>query len=150
MPIITTSLIHPTMVAKIRKGLKLAALCDGHKMGGHANRVYIPNRKGHNIMRLNWVGGRQGYIVYGAESRDITRIVRAALASVVVAREPVTPSLTPIEKDGKVVGFKRRTLHKVFNYGTVAAVACVCLSLTACQSSGAMTAFYGVVGSLFT
>lgn len=48
-----------------------------------------------------------------------------ALASVVVAREPVTPSLTPIEKDGKVVGFKRRTLHKVFNYGTVAAVACV-------------------------
>lgn len=82
MPIITTSLIHPTMIAKIRKALYYAKKNQGHMMNGHGNRCYIANAKGHNIMRLNWVGGRQGYIVYGADSRDITRIVRAALASV--------------------------------------------------------------------
>ena len=42
-----TSLTHPTMIAKIRQGIKLAALVQGEKMNGHGNRVYIQNSQGH-------------------------------------------------------------------------------------------------------
>ena len=124
MPITRTSLIHPATIAKIRRAMYYAHKGQGHKMNGHGNRCYIANAKGHTIMRLNWIGGRQGYIVYGAESRDITSIVRNALASVVV-RELVlpTPSMTPIEKDGVVVGYKERTLQKSFQAVTMASVA---------------------------
>lgn len=76
-----TSLPHPTMIAKIREGLKLAALGNGHKMGGHGHRVYIPNRKGHNILRIDWKG--QGkFVAYGGcdwGQTDVTEIVTEAL-----------------------------------------------------------------------
>lgn len=84
MSITRTSLIHPTMIKKIRAALYYANKGMGHMMNGHNKRCYIQNAKGHNIMRLNWVGGPQGYIVWGSESRDITKIVKSALASVVV------------------------------------------------------------------
>ena len=79
--ITVTSLTHPTMLSKIRRGLYYAQKGFGHLMNGHGNRVYIKNAKGHNIMHLNWIGGRQGYIVYGSESKDITETVKAALRS---------------------------------------------------------------------
>ncbi|ATW58295.1 hypothetical protein CNR37_00088 [Pseudomonas phage ventosus] len=73
-----TSLTHPAMIAKIRLGLRLAALGQGDKMNGHGNRVYIQNAKGNNIMRLNWLGNGK-FIVYGAESKDITDMVKEAI-----------------------------------------------------------------------
>ena len=84
MSITRTSLIHPTMIRKLRKALYYAHKGQGHMMNGHGHRVYIQNEKGHNIMRLDWPLGKQEYIVYGSESRVITRTVRNALASVVV------------------------------------------------------------------
>lgn len=79
--ITVTSLTHPTMVAKIRQGLKYAALKQGDKMGGHANRVYVSNSKGHNIMRIDWLGKGQ-FIVYGGcdwGQTVVTNIVKEAL-----------------------------------------------------------------------
>lgn len=84
MSVTRTSLIHPTMIKKIRQGLSFAVQGNGHKMNGHNKRVYIANAKGHNIMRIDWIGGKEGYCVYGAGSVNITRMVRNALASVVV------------------------------------------------------------------
>jgi hypothetical protein len=79
-----TSLIHPAMVKKIRAGMAFALQGNGHKMNGHNKRVYIANRKGHNILRIDWIGGKAGYRVYGDQGRDVTSMVRNALASVVV------------------------------------------------------------------
>jgi hypothetical protein len=79
--ITVTSLVHPSMIIKIRKGLYLAAMGKGHEMGGHGNRVYIQNRKGHNIMRIDWKG--QGkFVVYGGADwgqTDVTEIVKEAV-----------------------------------------------------------------------
>lgn len=129
MSVTRTSLTHPTMIAKLRSALYYAHKGQGHKMNGHGRRCYIANAKGHNIMRLDWIGGRQGYIVYGSESRDITRIVRNALASVVVRElvSPSQPSIKPVEKDGAIVGYKERTLLPALKAGGIAASA----SLTA-------------------
>lgn len=134
MSVTRTSLTHPTMIAKLRSALYYAHKGQGHKMNGHGNRCYIANAKGHNIMRLDWIGGRQGYIVYGAESRDITRIVRNALSSVVV-RELVshTPPLDtgfdawnkPVEKDGAIIGYKKRLLLTTLKAGGIAAAVCL-------------------------
>lgn len=74
-----TSLTHPTMIARIRQGIKLAALGQGEKMNGHGNRVYIQNSQGHNIMRINWLKEENKILVYGKESRIITHIVIQAL-----------------------------------------------------------------------
>ena len=74
-----TSLTHPTMIAKIRKGLKLAALGKGHLMNGHDNRVYIEDKHGRNIMRINWLKDQKTFIAYGEESRIITETVKQAL-----------------------------------------------------------------------
>ena len=73
-----TSLTHPTMIAKIRLAMKLAASGKGDQMNGHGNRCYIQDRDGHNIMRLDYRRG-EGFIVYGSESRNITKVVAAAL-----------------------------------------------------------------------
>lgn len=77
--ITSTSLTHPTMVAKIRQGLKLAALGKGHLMNGHANRVYVQDRHGRNIMRINWLKNEKTFIAYGDESRIITETVKQSL-----------------------------------------------------------------------
>lgn len=74
-----TSLTHPTMIAKIRNGLKLAAIGKGEQMNGHGNRVYIQDRNGHNIMRINWFKKEKTFIAYGSESRIITETVKRAL-----------------------------------------------------------------------
>jgi len=76
-----TSLTHPAMIAKIRIGLHCAALGKGHDMGGHGNRVYIQNRKGHNIMRIDYKGNGQ-FVAYGGADwglTEVTEIVKAAL-----------------------------------------------------------------------
>lgn len=92
-----TSLLHPAMIAKIRLGLKLAALNKGHEMGGHANRVYIANRKGHNIMRIDWHGRKSTkgpFIAYGGADwgrTDITDIVKEALRRANVKPNPTLP-----------------------------------------------------------
>lgn len=131
MSITRTSLIHPAMIRKIRAAMYYASKGQGHMMNGHGKRCYIANGKGHNIMRLDWIGGRQGYIVYGSESRNITRIVRNALASV-VARElaPPAPTITPIEKDSQVVGYKKRMLQNALKVGSIASVAALMTSCT--------------------
>uniref|UniRef100_A0AAU6VZ13 Uncharacterized protein n=2 Tax=unclassified bacterial viruses TaxID=12333 RepID=A0AAU6VZ13_9VIRU len=90
-----TSLTHPTMIAKIRQGLKCAALGKGHEMGGHDHRVYVANSKGHNIMRINWIGGGK-FVAYGGAGwgrTDITDIVKEALrrANVKTTDTPFIP-----------------------------------------------------------
>ncbi|QYW06539.1 hypothetical protein uav_008 [Pseudomonas phage UAVern] len=127
MSVTRTSLTHPTMIAKLRSALYYAHKGQGHKMNGHGNRCYIANAKGHNIMRLDWIGGRQGYIVYGSESRDVTRIVRNALASVVVRElvSPSQPSIKPVEKGGAIIGYKKRLLLTALKAGGIAAAVCL-------------------------
>lgn len=78
MAVTVTSLTHPTMIAKLRMALFYASKGQGHMMEGHGKRCYIQNAQGRNIMRLDWVGGKEGYIVYGQESRNITATVKAA------------------------------------------------------------------------
>lgn len=74
-----TSLTHPTMVAKIRDGLKLAALGKGSLMNGHDNRVYIQDKNGRNVIRINWLKDAKTFVAYGSESRIITETVKQAL-----------------------------------------------------------------------
>jgi hypothetical protein len=79
--ITATSLVHPTMIAKIRQGLHYAIKSEGHKMGGHGNRVYIKNAKGHAIMRLDWKG-KGKFVAYGGAGwgqTEVTEIVKEAL-----------------------------------------------------------------------
>ena len=81
----TTSFTHPTMLAKIRAAIRFAVMGQGEKMGGHANRCYVPNGKGHNFLRVDYrnkevvilagctvSGGRRG------ASKDVTALVKAA------------------------------------------------------------------------
>ena len=77
MSITTTSLTHPTMIAKLRSAMSYAHKGQGYKMGGHGSRCYIQNAKGRTIMRLDWNGGQ--YIVLSHEGRDVTKAVRQAL-----------------------------------------------------------------------
>jgi hypothetical protein len=115
-----TSLTHPTMIAKIRLGLKLAALGKGSEMGGHANRVYIQNRKGHNIMRIDWKGNGK-FVAYGGADwgrTEVTDIVKAALK-----RANVT--YTTIKKEGVVVAYKKRDGAAKLFMSAVLAVACM-------------------------
>ena len=133
MSLTITSLTHPTMIAKIRKGIYYAHKGQGHKMNGHGQRCYIQNRLGHNIMRINWVGGRQGYIVWGSESKDITKTVKMALHSVKVRDMALSYGSTP-SLSAKL--------------GRIAGLAGTSLALTACQSSGVVTAVFSLVGGV--
>jgi hypothetical protein len=79
--ITVTSLTHPTMIAKIRKGITCAAKGKGDEMGGHGSRVYIQNSKGHNIMRIDWKGNGK-FVAYGGADwgrTEVTDIVKEAL-----------------------------------------------------------------------
>jgi len=73
-----TSLSHPTMIAKIRLGMRLAALGKGDQMNGHGTRVYVANAKGHNIMRIDWHKRTKAFVFYGSESRRIEPMIREA------------------------------------------------------------------------
>ncbi len=135
MAVTVTSLTHPTMIAKIRKGLYYAHKGQGHMMQGHGNRVYIQNARGQNIMRLNWIGGRQGYIVYGQESRDVTDTVKAALKIAKVRDYAIAYNGVPVRS-----GTLPRTV----------AVSGLALLLTGCQSHGAVSAMVQVLSGLLT
>ncbi len=131
MSVTRTSLIHPTMIAKIRKGMYYASKGQGHMMNGHGKRVYIENAQGRNIMRLDWIGGRQGYIVYGQESVNITRTVRNALASV-VARELLNPlpDYKPNPKQEQMTNVLKR--QRVAVVAKMAGMSALGLLLTGC------------------
>lgn len=129
-----TSLTHPTMIAKIRAGLRCAALKRGHEMGGHANRVYIANRKGHNILRINWLGNGN-FVAYGGADwgqTDVTKIVKQALKRA-NCRTIHTYSEAPVSTLGKL-----------------ASLACVGIALTGCQASGSMTVLFNVLTGWLT
>lgn len=143
MSVTITSLTHPTMIAKIRQGLRYAALNQGHKMNGHGNRVYIANRKGHNIIRINWLGNGK-FIAWGAESKDVTETVKKALRMANV--KPVHTYMMPLD-EGFEAWDNTPRVNPAVKVGSAIGLA---LMLTGCSSSGAMTAFYGVIGALFT
>ncbi|UAV89768.1 hypothetical protein [Pseudomonas phage COT4] len=145
MSVTVTSLTHPTMIAKIRQGLRYAALGQGHKMNGHGKRVYIENRKGHNIIRINWLGNGT-FIAWGDNSKDVTDIVKAALrrANVKPVHTYSDDTLSP-EAIAKV----QANPDLMARLGKLATLAGLSLAVTGCSSSGAMTAFYSVLGSLF-
>ena len=130
-----TSLTHPAMIKNIRAALYYASKGQGHMMNGHDKRCYIPNAKGHNIMRLNWVGGDKGYIVYGSESRDITTTVKKAL-QVAKAREyALAYSMNPDKADNA-------------GLGKLVAVVGLAVTLAGCQAPGTATAVYSVIAGL--
>lgn len=137
MSVTRTSLIHPTMIAKIRKGMYYASKGQGHMMNGHGKRVYIENAQGRNIMRLDWIGGRQGYIVYGQESVNITRTVRNALASV-VARELLNPlpDYKPNPKQEQMTNVLKR--QRVAVVAKMAGMSALGLLLTGCTMVGGL------------
>lgn len=149
MSLTLTSLIHPTMIKKIRKAMYFAQKCQGHMMNGHNKRCYIQNAKGHNIMRLDWIGGREGYIVYGSESRNITKMVRNALASV-VARDllaPATPQAVVLGSGGTPKGLIKMLASKTSKALMVGLSA---VALTACQSPGVVTVMSTFFSGLFS
>lgn len=117
--ITVTSLVHPTMIVKIRQGLKYAALGQGHMMGGHGNRVYIANSKGHNILRIDWKGSGK-FVAYGGTQwgkTEVTDIVKAAVqrgCSVNRVKPRDLDTCTPLKKDGIVVGYKQRAAKALF------------------------------------
>lgn len=129
--ITVTSLTHPTMIVKIRQGLKLAALGKGHEMGGHGNRVYIQNRKGQNIMRIDWKGDGK-FVAYGGYDwgrTEVTDIVKEALQRGCSSNR-VKPrnldkdaTITPIRKHGELIGYKKRPHAKLFGLFSLLALA---------------------------
>lgn len=72
----STALACPAMIKRIRLAMRLAALGRGHEMGGHDNRAYVPNRNGHNVIRVDWRKGR--FVMYGRGSNEINATVRRA------------------------------------------------------------------------
>lgn len=83
-----TALKHPTIARKIRRAVWLAKLeamrkhKDGHSFS--RGKQYVENRKGHNIMRVDWCIDRHGIsalVVWGDKSRNITNMVEAVLYS---------------------------------------------------------------------
>lgn len=142
MSVTVTSLVHPTMIKKIREGLKYAALNQGHKMNGHRNRVYIANAKGHNILRIDWKG--QGkFIAYGRESKDVTDMVKEAI------QRGCSANRVPPRPSPETIAFVKSNPSLQQRLGKLATLAGMSLAVTGCSSSGAMTAFYSVVGALF-
>ena len=80
--ITVSSLTHPTMTAKIRQGLKLAALGKGDQLDGHGHRVYIKNRQGRNILRMDWLPTLKTFVAYGGcdwGQTVVTDVVKSAL-----------------------------------------------------------------------
>lgn len=133
-----TSLTHPTMIAKIRKGTYYAQKQQGHKMNGHGNRVYIENSKGRNIMRLNWVGGRQGYIVYGSESKDITSTVKKALR-IAHIRDYATAY------GASVPMVEQITKEHSNSWGKIGAVVSLATLLSGCNAPGLVTGLMTII-----
>lgn len=135
-----TSLKHPTMIAKLRLAMYYACNQQGHKMHGHGNRCYIQNAQGRNVMRLDWVGGKAGYIVYGsatnvAPARNITKDVALALHQDIVEAAGTMLSFEraqPLD-DGFKAWDKKPSALNVFKFGLVAVVF-GCLS--GCKSPG--------------
>ena len=115
MAITRTSLQNVVFAQRIKDGIELAKAGRGEEMNGHGNRVYIANRKGHNVMRIDWRDG--AFTVYGEESRDITHMVRKALGM-----PPAKLALKPRTKLEISVGAAKRSdlvLHKQYNQATV-------------------------------
>jgi len=77
--ITTTSLKHPVIREKLMQAMDLALQGRGEEMNGHGNRCYVQNRKGRNVMRVNWIESEKDWIVYGSESRNITDAVLTAV-----------------------------------------------------------------------
>lgn len=77
-----TSFTHPTMLAKIRAAIRCAVMGEGHKMGGHDNRCYIPNSQGHNVMRVDY-RNKEVTILAGCTKnfggKDVTALVKSAI-----------------------------------------------------------------------
>lgn len=139
-----TALIHPVMIEKIRSGMHYAQKGQGHMMNGHGKRVYIKNASGRNIMRLDWIGGRQGYIVYGNESVNITRTVRNALASV-VARDLLDPMSQdgykvthPSDKAKEVVKNNSQVQQRLKTLAKLAGISTLGVLMTGCTMVGNM------------
>lgn len=104
-----TSLRHPAMIQRLNLALKLSSSSLGHLMGGHGKRVYVQNRHGYNIMRIDYHAVGQ-FTVYGEESRDITHMVRKALGM-----PPVKLDLNrnAVKAEPKTI-IRPETLHKEY------------------------------------
>lgn len=81
-----SALSNPSMLARIRLGMRLAALGKGEQMGGHSHRVYVPNRHGRNVMRIDWNASTKSFVFYGNESVRIDSTIKRAFTRASVAR----------------------------------------------------------------
>lgn len=75
-----SALACPAMIQRIRRGIRLAVMGQGHEMGGHGHRVYVPNRLGRNVMRISWDATAKALTFYGNESVRIDDTVKRAFA----------------------------------------------------------------------
>ena len=94
----TTTLTHPTLIAKIRMALRHAVMGEGEKMNGHDHRCYVANNKGHNIMRVSFnPKTKEVEILSGCTKsrgyRAITETVRSAFKVVNAAVSMVNESM---------------------------------------------------------
>jgi hypothetical protein len=137
-----TSLKHPTMVRKIRMAMQYACMGHGHKMNGHKNRVYIQNAKGRNIMRLDWIGGKAGYIVYGEESRNITSTIKQAL------QEVHTRDMAPVMKAANTIVAFERAKPASKSWPKIGAVVTLGALLTGCNAPGLITSTLAGLASM--
>lgn len=149
--ITVTSLVHPTMIAKIRQGLHHAIKSEGHKMAGHGNRVYIKNSKGHAIMRIDWKG--QGkFVAYGGAGwgqTEVTEIVKEALARGCSSNRvkprtldiPQTPSTQAKAFVSGNASLKKRLAQ-------LATLSGISLAIAGCVPTGGMTALVSVLSGI--
>lgn len=117
MAITRTSIQNVVFAQRIKDGIELAKAGRGEEMNGHGNRVYIANRKGHNVMRIDWRDGKVQ--VWGDESKDITKMVMSALyleplRKVLSMPKRATPEAV-VKAATTIVGFERE-LKAVGNY----------------------------------
>lgn len=85
-----TSLKHPKIQRKIRRAIWLARLeatkkrIDNQATDWVRGWQYVTNRKGHNIMRVDWnidKDGTERLVVWGPYYHQITKMVEAVLYS---------------------------------------------------------------------
>ena len=81
----STALKNPAFLAKVGAAMREAVENSRAWRGGHG-RAYVPNRRGHNVLRVSYHRG-EGFVFYGQESRNITARVLAALRASVAAEE---------------------------------------------------------------
>lgn len=80
-----TALKNPAFLEKIGAAMR-EAVANSRAWRGDHGKAYVANRHGNNVLRVSYHRGA-GFVFYGAESRNVTACVLAALRASVAAEE---------------------------------------------------------------